>query len=168
MQRVWFNESAEVISLDAESTHFTQCIYIYNLSFFFQSPLGPWQFGTHSSSANMTVGSVRRKSHAMILSAAECGLFPGGSIVVTYHIGVEMGVESVNGTIHRLNRVFEHPFWVVAGDDAQKNLNNQLRTGMNIAVGVIILAIIIGISLLFRKRRLSRVYPYSTGHCADA
>ena len=152
MQQVWFNESAEVVSIDTESPYFAQCVYIYNLSYFFQSPLGPWEFGTHSSSANMTVGSVRRKSHDMILSAAECGLFPGGSIGVTYQIGVDMGVEDRNGIIHRLNQVFEYPFLVVAGSDAQDNLNSRLKTGMNIAVGVIILAIIIGTSLLFRKR----------------
>ena len=153
MQWAWFNESAEVVSLDAESPYFAQCVYIYNLSFFFQSPLGPWEFGTHSSSANMTVGSVRRKSHAMILSAAGCGLFPGDSIVVTYHIGVEMGVEASNGTIHRLNKVFECPFLVVAGSDAQNNLIKQLKTGMNIVVGVFIFGIIIGTGLLLRKKR---------------
>lgn len=143
MTEVWFNASAQVVALDDEFPYNARYVYIYNLSYFLQTPLGSLSTGTNSNSANMTVGSVRTVRNHVILSAASCGLLPGESIVLTYHIGVEMGVEVENGTIYYLQRDLQYPFQVIAGQDALESLRRQQSWYQYLGLSVFILIVII-------------------------
>ncbi len=152
-----FIASAQLVSIDDGPSHTIRAVYISTLSLYIPRPAGGgWSFSASisGSSENMTVGETKRVSRQVIISAGSCYLAPGQTRLLVCYVGVELGVDTVEGALHTQQDVFEYPFEVVAGSDAADQrwlvgLTNLSSLSLLLLLGVVF------VGYAFKARRRS-------------